>query len=105
MVGETMSPFVQRIFLSKAQGFIARYSSSLSTLLILTAIFIVTVLDIAGYRYGAQRLARSYTLSLGTLMLLPLLYTAVLSMLNAFSPAQRNADTGNGSGRRSGCGK
>jgi small-conductance mechanosensitive channel len=37
------------------------------------------------YRYGAQRLARSYTLSLVTLMLLPLLYTAVLSMLKALA--------------------
>ena len=78
------SPFVQRLFITKTQGFIARYGSSLSALLILIAIFIV-VLDIAGYRYGAQRLARSYTLSLGTLMLLPLLYTAVLSMLNALA--------------------
>jgi small-conductance mechanosensitive channel len=78
------SPFVQRIYITETEGFIARYGSSLSTLLILIAIFIV-VLDIAGYRYGAQRLARSYTLSLVTLMLLPLLYTAVLSMLKALA--------------------
>ena len=98
------SPFVQRLFISKTQGFIARYWSSLSTLLILIAIFVV-VLDIAGYRYGAQRLARSYTLSLGTLMLLPLLYTRSSFYAPRLSPAQRNADTGNGCGRRSGCGK
>jgi hypothetical protein len=55
------SPFVQRIFISKTEGFIARYWSFCSTLLILIAIFIV-LLDVAGYRYGAQRLARSYTL-------------------------------------------
>ncbi len=78
------SPFVQRIFISKTEGFIARYWSTLSTLLILIAIFIVA-LDIAGYRYGAQRLARSYTLSLMTLMVLPLLYTAVLSMLQSLA--------------------
>jgi len=60
---------VQRIFIAKTEGFVARYWSSLSTLLILIAIFIVA-LDIAGYRYGAQRLALSYTLSLGTLMVL-----------------------------------
>jgi len=66
------------------KGFIARYWSFFCTLLILIAIFIV-LLDIAGYRYGAQRLARSYSLSLGTLMLLPLLYTAVLSMLNSLA--------------------
>jgi potassium efflux system protein len=76
------SPFVQRMFISKTEGFIARYWSLLSTLLILMAIFIV-VLDIAGYRYGAQRLARSYALSLVTLILLPLFYTAVRSMLHA----------------------
>ncbi len=74
------SPFVQRIYISKTQGFIARYWSWLSILLILIAISIV-VLDIVGYRYGAQRLARSYTLSLVTLMLLPLIYTGVRSML------------------------
>ena len=78
------SPFVQRIFISKTEGFIARYWSFCSTLLILIAIFIV-ILDVAGYRYGAQRLARSYTLSLGTLMLLPLFYTAVLSLLNSLA--------------------
>ncbi len=78
------SPFVQRIFIAKTEGFIARYWSTLSALLILIAIFIVA-LDIAGYRYGAQRLARSYTLSLGTLILLPLLYTAVLSMLSSLA--------------------
>jgi potassium efflux system protein len=78
------SPFVQRIFIAKTEGFIARYWSTLSALLILIAIFIV-VLDIAGYRYGAQRLARSYTLSLVTLMLLPPLYTAVLSLLNSLA--------------------
>ena len=78
------SPFVQRVFIMKTQGVIARYWSSLSALLILIAIFIV-VIDIAGYRYGAQRLARSYTLSLVTLMLLPLLYTAVLSMLDSLA--------------------
>jgi len=78
------SPFVLRIFVTKTEGFIARYWSSLSTLLILIAIFIV-VLDIAGYRYGAQRLARSYTLSLATLILLPLFYAGVRSMLHSLA--------------------
>ena len=82
------SAFVQRIFIAKTEGFIARYWSLLSALLILIAIFIVA-LDIAGYRYGSQRLARSYALSLGTLMLLPLLYTAVRSMFQAFLTRRR----------------
>ncbi|UCD77341.1 MAG: mechanosensitive ion channel, partial [Desulfobacterales bacterium] len=78
------SPFVQRMFITKNEGFLARYWPLLSTLLILAAILIVA-LDIAGYRYGARRLARSYTLSLGTLILLPLLHTGVRSMLHALA--------------------
>jgi potassium efflux system protein len=82
------SPFVRCIFISKTHGFIARYWSSLSMLLILIAVIIV-LLDIIGYRYGAQRLALSYTLSLVTLILLPLIYTRVLSMLHALAERRK----------------
>ncbi|MGD9327271.1 MAG: mechanosensitive ion channel, partial [Desulfobacterales bacterium] len=82
------SPFVQHIFISKFQGFLARYWSSFSMLLILIAIIIV-LLDMIGYRYGAQRLARSYALSLVTLILLPLIYRKVLSMLHALSQRRK----------------
>ena len=80
------SPFVQRMLIAKTEGFIARYWSLASTLLMLLVVLIVAV-DVAGFRYGAQRLARSYTLSLATLILLPLFYMGVRSIL--LSIAQR----------------
>ena len=46
----------------------------------LLVVFIVAV-DIAGFNFRHRPLARSYTLSLATLILLPLLYVGVSSLL------------------------
>ncbi|MBI9090755.1 MAG: mechanosensitive ion channel [Desulfobacterium sp.] len=87
-----VSPWVRHSVDTASANLASAYWPWISRLFMLLTVSII-FLDLTGYRYGAQSIARSSGLSLVTLMLFPSVYTAITAYIGSME-RWRNRDPG-----------
>ncbi len=84
------SSFIQETFVRGERHFFARHWKTISPVLVAGVVGIV-ILDMLGYRYGAQTLGRSFLLSFVTLLIVAAAYHMIVASIETGARRRRRA--------------